>query len=52
MFDVLIFKNHEIFAMIVWVRINDFKKFVDLIKTEEIEIEHFEIVSFMSESMS
>jgi hypothetical protein len=52
MFDLLRFENNEIREMIiVQMRFDRFEKFADLMKTEEIEIEHLEIESFENESM-
>jgi hypothetical protein len=55
MFDLLKFENNEIremmIAQIEFDRFESFEDFVDLMKTEEIEIEHLEIESFESENI-
>jgi hypothetical protein len=52
MFNLLRFENNEIREMMIaQMRFNCFEKFADLMKTEEIEIEHLEIESFESENM-
>jgi hypothetical protein len=51
-FDLLRFVNNEIREMMIaQMRFDRFEQFDDLMKTEEIEIEHLEIESFENESM-
>ncbi len=52
MFDLLRFVSNEIREMMIaQMRFDRFGQFDDLMKTEEIEIEHLEIEPLVSESM-
>jgi hypothetical protein len=52
MFDFLKFENNEIREMMIaQMRFDRFEKYVDLMKTEKIKIEHLEVKSLENENM-